>query len=248
MGSDYNGAPVGPFPSAHAHFPPVSDNGRIRFKPLNHALDFGKVRFSTDRDARYNLRALRTGDSPAVDGLAPDPQTNERTNMKKLLAASACAMSVLLMAGCSAPLNRDTETSLNRAAGIEVAPVADGVAVKLPEKALFDFDKSVVRADASAVVDRSAVLLKRSKKPVIVEGYTDNVGTLEYNQQLSEARAVAVGYALVGRGVPMERIRTKGNAYNNPIASNDTPEGRALNRRTEIVVRGETMETLMGKK
>ncbi|MDR6388646.1 OmpA family protein [Paraburkholderia phenoliruptrix] len=168
--------------------------------------------------------------------------------MKKLLATSAFAMSVLFMAGCTAPLNRDTEMSLNKAAGIEVAPVANGVAVKLPETALFDFNKSEVRPDASAVVDRSAVLLKRSKKPIIVEGYTDNVGTLEYNQQLSEARAVAVGYALVARGVPMERIRTKGNAYNNPVASNDTPEGRALNRRTEIVVRGETMDTLMGKK
>jgi outer membrane protein OmpA-like peptidoglycan-associated protein len=168
--------------------------------------------------------------------------------MKNILGTSACAISVLLMTGCAAQLNRATETSLNKAVGIEVAPVAGGVAVKLPEAALFDFNKSDVRSDAAAVVDRSAVLLKRSKKPIVVEGYTDNVGTLEYNQQLSEARATSVGYALVARGVAMNRIRTKGNAFNDPVASNDTPEGRALNRRTEIVVRGETMDTLMGKK
>ncbi|REE19855.1 OmpA family protein [Paraburkholderia sp. BL27I4N3] len=168
--------------------------------------------------------------------------------MKNILSTTACAISVLLVTGCAAQLNRDTETSLNKAVGIEVAPVAGGVAVKLPETALFDFNKSDVRGDAATVVDRSAVLLKRSKKPIVVEGYTDNVGTLEYNQQLSEARATAVGYALVARGVAMDRIRTKGNAYNNPVAANDTPEGRALNRRTEIVVRGETMDTLMGKK
>jgi len=214
----------------------------------NRVADFGKVRFSNaathDKTSVLYEPAIR----PLSTGAPSDVQTNERANMKKILSMSACAMSVLLMAGCAAPLNRDTETSLNKAVGIEVAPVADGVAVKLPEKALFDFNKSEVRGDASAVVDRSAVLLKRSKKPVIVEGYTDNVGTLDYNQQLSEARATAVGYALVTRGVTMERIRTKGNAYNNPVASNDTPEGRALNRRTEIVVRGETMETLMGKK
>lgn len=168
--------------------------------------------------------------------------------MKTFLSTTACALPLLLMAGCTAPLNRDTETSLNKAVGIEVAPVANGVAVKLPEAALFDFNKSDVRGDAAAVIDRSALLLKRSKKPIVVEGYTDNVGTLEYNQQLSEARATAVGYALVARGVAMDRIRTKGNAYNNPVASNDTPEGRALNRRTEIVVRGETMDTLMGRK
>lgn len=172
----------------------------------------------------------------------------EHTKMNTFLSTTACALSLLLMAGCAAPLNRDTETSLNKAVGIEVAPVANGVAVKLPEAALFDFNKSDVRADAAAVLDRSAVLLKRSKKPILVEGYTDNVGTLEYNQQLSEARATAVGYALVARGVSMDRIRTKGYAFNNPVASNDTPEGRALNRRTEIVVRGETMDTLMGKK
>ena len=168
--------------------------------------------------------------------------------MKTFLGASACAMSVVLLAGCAAPLNRDKETSLNKAVGIEVTSVANGVSVKLPEAALFEFGKSEVRGDAAAVINRSAVLLKRSKKPILVEGYTDNVGTLEYNQQLSEARAVAVGYALVARGVAQDRIRTKGNAYNNPVASNDTPEGRALNRRTEIIVRGETMDTLMGKR
>ncbi|HEY4295565.1 MAG TPA: OmpA family protein [Paraburkholderia sp.] len=168
--------------------------------------------------------------------------------MKTFLGATACALSVLLVAGCAAPLDRDTEISLNRAVGIEVAPVAEGVALKLPETALFDFNESDVRADSGAVVDRSAVLLKRSKQPVVVEGYTDNVGTLDYNQQLSEARATSVGYALVARGVAQDRIRTKGNAFNNPVASNDTPEGRALNRRTEILVRGETLETLMGRK
>lgn len=168
--------------------------------------------------------------------------------MRMFLRASACTMSVLLTAGCTAPLNRDNETSLNKAVGIEVTPVANGVAVKLPESALFEFGKSEVRGDAVAVINRSAVLLNRSKKPVLVEGYTDNVGTLDYNQQLSEARATAVGYALVARGVALNRIRTKGYAYNNPVASNDTPEGRTLNRRTEIVVRGETMDTLMGRK
>jgi outer membrane protein OmpA-like peptidoglycan-associated protein len=168
--------------------------------------------------------------------------------MRTFLGAIACAVSVLLMAGCAAPLNRDTETSLNKAVGIEVAPVAGGVSVKLPEAALFEFGKSEVRGDAAMVINRSAVLLKRSKKPIVVEGYTDNVGTLEYNQKLSEDRATAVGYALVARGVALERIRTKGNAYNSPVASNDTAEGRALNRRTEILVRGETMDTLMGKK
>ncbi|WP_414696631.1 OmpA family protein [Paraburkholderia sp.] len=171
----------------------------------------------------------------------------EKNTMRKFLRATTCATAVLLMAGCASSLNRAKETSLNEAVGIEVKPVADGVSVKLPETALFDFGKSEIRPDAIAVINRSAVLLNRSKKPILVEGYTDNVGTLDYNQKLSENRATAAGYALVARGVAMDRIRTKGNAYNNPVASNDTPEGRALNRRTEILVRGETMDTLMGR-
>ncbi|SDH81191.1 OmpA family protein [Paraburkholderia phenazinium] len=167
--------------------------------------------------------------------------------MRAFLGATACAVALLTLTGCASPLDRAKETSLNEAVGIEVKPVAGGISVRLPEAALFDFGKSEIRPDAVAVINRSAVLLNRSKKPILVEGYTDNVGTLEYNQQLSETRATTVGYALVARGVKMERIRTKGNAYNNPVASNDTPEGRALNRRTEIVVRGETMDTLMGR-
>lgn len=167
--------------------------------------------------------------------------------MRTFRVATACAIAVMILAGCASTLDRAKETSLNQAVGIEVKPVAGGVSVKLPEATLFDFGKSEIRPDAVAVINRSAVLLNRSKKPVMVEGYTDNVGTLDYNQQLSEARATAVGYALVARGVTMERVRTKGNAYNNPVASNDTPEGRAQNRRTEILVRGETMDTLMGR-
>ena len=143
--------------------------------------------------------------------------------------------------------SRYGDVALNKAVGIDVAPVADGVAVKLPETALFDFNKSEVRADARAVVDRSAVLLKRSKQPIVVEGYTDNVGTLEYNQQLSEARATAVGYALVARGVAHGPHSHEGQRVQQSGRSNDTPEGRALNRRTEIIVRGESIDTLMGK-
>jgi len=56
-----------------------------------------------------------------------------------------------------------------------------------------------------------------------------------------------VGDALVARGVPAARIKTKGIAFLQPIATNDTPEGRALNRRVEILVKTETEETLLGQ-
>jgi outer membrane protein OmpA-like peptidoglycan-associated protein len=151
-----------------------------------------------------------------------------------------------LLAACS-NLDRGHEEALNQASGIEVTQGPDGVHLRLPEKVLFDFDQSTLRADAAPALARAVVLLKRSDKPVIVEGYTDNVGTHEYNMQLSEARATTVAGAIEARGVLPSRITTKGFAYDRPVASNATPEGQAKNRRTEIVIIGESEDRILGK-
>ena len=67
-----------------------------------------------------------------------------------------------------------------------------------------------------------------------VDGYTDSVGTDKYNQGLSERRANAVMSHLVDRGVSASRLTATGYGESNPVASNDTAEGRALNRRVEL--------------
>ena len=73
---------------------------------------------------------------------------------------------------------------------------------------------------------------------IIAVGYTDNIGTFEYNQKLSERRANAVKEYLVSKGVEKNRIYTEGKSYKDPIASNKTAEGRAKNRRVEIEMVG----------
>jgi outer membrane protein OmpA-like peptidoglycan-associated protein len=85
-----------------------------------------------------------------------------------------------------------------------------------------------------------AQLVLRSKEPVLtVEGHTDNVGTAEFNQALSERRAAAVREALVSQfGVPPGRLLTKGFGFTRPLESNDTVEGRARNRRVELTCAG----------
>jgi len=98
------------------------------------------------------------------------------------------------------------------------------------------------------VIERAATLLKRSTRPVLIEGHTDNEGSRAYNDALSEARAESVARELIARGVPAARIRAKGMAYLRPIASNSTPEGRARNRRVEMLVKTENEETLLGAK
>ena len=67
-------------------------------------------------------------------------------------------------------------------------------------------------------------------------GYTDNIGTIDYNQKLSEQRAKAVKNLLIEYGVNEDRINYIGNNYDNPLASNETEHGRSRNRRVEIVV------------
>jgi OOP family OmpA-OmpF porin len=66
---------------------------------------------------------------------------------------------------------------------------------------------------------------------VEIEGYTDYIGTAEYNQQLSEERAQTVKNYLVSQGIAADRLSTVGYGKGNPIANNETEEGRAMNRR-----------------
>jgi outer membrane protein OmpA-like peptidoglycan-associated protein len=131
--------------------------------------------------------------------------------------------------------------------GRSAEPAKEGVQVRLPEKVLFNFNESSLRPDAGPAIARVVVVLSRTQKPMIVEGHTDNVGTREYNQHLSEARAKSVADELERRGINASRITLVGYAFDRPVADNDTPDGRARNRRTEIVVKGESLEAVMGK-
>jgi outer membrane protein OmpA-like peptidoglycan-associated protein len=167
--------------------------------------------------------------------------------MNYLRSITLSTLPLVLLSACATGPDRNEEIALNQQVGIEVSQTKEGVQVRLPDRVLFDFDESALRADSGPALQRAAVLLKRSKKPVIVEGHTDNTGTHDYNQALSEVRAQTVANALEQRGIADSRITTKGFAYDKPAARNDTPQGQAKNRRTEIVVIGESLDAIMGK-
>ena len=78
-------------------------------------------------------------------------------------------------------------------------------------------------------------MLVFSKTTMQVEGYTDNVGTDESNLKLSEARAKSVCDFLQSQGIATDRLKSVGKGVADPVAPNETPEGRAKNRRVEIV-------------
>ncbi|MFN8641459.1 MAG: OmpA family protein [Candidatus Binatia bacterium] len=101
----------------------------------------------------------------------------------------------------------------------------------------FDFDKSNIRPDAVPILEEAAKTLKaESQLTVSVNGYTDSIGTEAYNQALSERRADAVKSYLEKLGVASGRLTARGFGESNPVASNDTEEGRAQNRRVELIV------------
>lgn len=103
---------------------------------------------------------------------------------------------------------------------------------------LFDLGSSTFKADAEASIQRFTqnLLAKGSLKTISVVGHTDNTGSDVLNQKLSLARAIAVRDALVESGISDTVILVSGVGAYQPVASNDTPEGRALNRRVEVRV------------
>ena len=102
----------------------------------------------------------------------------------------------------------------------------------------FDFDKDTLRPDAIAILDEAvAILQKYPQLRVEVAGHTDSIGTEQYNQGLSERRAAAVYNYLTGKGIDAGRlVGPNGFGESRPIDTNDTREGRARNRRTELNV------------
>jgi len=103
----------------------------------------------------------------------------------------------------------------------------------------FDFNRSTIKEEYHAILDEIALVLKE-KTPeanIILAGYTDSTGTEKYNDALSLQRAKAVESYLTGKhGISPDRISVKGYGENAPIATNETEEGQAKNRRVELLV------------
>ena len=101
----------------------------------------------------------------------------------------------------------------------------------------FDTDKAVVKPESKPTLDEIAKLLAGAPDlKVVIVGHTDSQGTLDYNMDLSRRRAAAVAAALAkGYGIAAARLATAGVGYLAPVGSNRTEEGRALNRRVELI-------------
>ncbi|PYQ51879.1 MAG: hypothetical protein DMF59_06430 [Acidobacteria bacterium] len=131
------------------------------------------------------------------------------------------------------------QKELQQIPGVEVTrPAENEIAVQLTNDILFDFNSAALRTESQQTLRDLATNFQRyPDETVSVEGHTDNVGSPEYNQGLSERRAYSVRDYLASQGVTPSRVSAIGYGEARPKASNDTPEGRQLNRRVEIHIR-----------
>jgi len=124
---------------------------------------------------------------------------------------------------------------------LQTRDTARGLVVSMPD-VLFDFNKYTLKPEARERLARiSGIVLAYPDLKLQVEGYTDSIGSDEYNQALSEKRAETVRDYLVSSGVSMNNVAAQGLGKAEPVADNSTAAGRKLNRRVEMIVSGDVI-------
>ena len=130
---------------------------------------------------------------------------------------------------------KDIENALP---GAEVERVGEGIKITLSENMVnFAFNSAELTSSAKTNLDKLAtVLINNPDTNINIYGHTDNKGTAQVNQKISENRANSVKNYLISKGIASSRMITMGRGFSEPIASNDTDAGRAQNRRVEFAI------------
>jgi outer membrane protein OmpA-like peptidoglycan-associated protein len=122
-------------------------------------------------------------------------------------------------------------------ADMKARQTARGLELTFASDVLFDTASATLKPGATLQLNRLADYMRDSPKTrIVIEGYTDNRGSAEYNQQLSQERAQSVASALTTEGIEPDRVQTVGRGKEFPIATNATDAGRQQNRRVDIVL------------
>lgn len=158
-----------------------------------------------------------------------------RVRLLRLSLWSFLLATLLTISGCFAKpdLTRQTETLTT----LGFKQVDMGWTLILPDHILFKFDQDKLKPELHhSIADVAQQLLAVKILQLRVEGHTDNVGTREYNRDLSLRRANTVADVLVAEGFSATDVEIRGSGMDQPIADNATDQGRAENRRVEIIV------------
>lgn len=178
----------------------------------------------------YSLRPPNTGDGTPVSG--PVITTVERPLATALVKDDLDRIGRDLQRGLAGPIAQHT---------VVIQMGRDGLVISLREAGFFDSGSATPRAEALPILHKIAATLARTPYDLRVEGHTDNVpihtAQFDSNWDLSSARANRIGRMLLEiRAAPPERLSTAGYAEFHPVDSNDTADGRANNRRVDLVI------------
>ena len=198
----------------------------------------GKVTDSTGKPIAANITTVNLGDNNVVASATTDANGDYHITVKGGGKYSVTASAPGYLFG-SALFEVDSQGRiLSNDSNIVLAQSGAGAKTRL--LVFFEFDKADLQPASMPELNHALDLMKQvPSMRVEIAGYTDTVGTLAHNMDLSLRRANAVRDYLVQQGVAADRITAKGYGPSSPVASNETDEGRAKNRRVEFVVEGQ---------
>ncbi|HVY65398.1 MAG TPA: OmpA family protein [Gammaproteobacteria bacterium] len=188
-----------------------------------------------EKTAKAQRQAVIGAAAGAVAGLITGDSSMERKK-RALVGAGLGAL-----AGAAVGNYMDRQEAKLRAelekTGVSVTRIGNNITLNMPGNITFATDSADLNAGFFQVLNSVALVVNEFNQTVIeVAGHTDNTGSDQYNQQLSERRAAAVAAYLGTRNVRQDRIITVGMGESRPVASNDTEAGRQLNRRVELTL------------
>jgi outer membrane protein OmpA-like peptidoglycan-associated protein len=230
------------------------------------ALDADRAKLATDTaaaaakaeakrqsDAMLAQAALEAGQAKLANDTAAAAAKAEAERMQRENETQRAASQAALDAAAKQVDQLQTQKAELRSqllaqfnAVLQTQDTARGLIVNMTD-VLFDTAKHTLRPLAREKLAKVAGIVSgHTGLRLDVEGHTDSVGTDEYNQVLSQERGSSVRDYLVQQGMPAASVTTKGMGENQPIATNDTPEGRQQNRRVELVISGEVIGRQVG--
>lgn len=173
----------------------------------------------------------------AVLGYLTNTSDGEQGRRNALIGAGVGALGGAAVGSYMDRQERALQAQLS-GTGVGVARQGDNLVLRMPSDVTFAVNQSNIEPRFEAVLsDVAGVLQEYDRSVVDIVGHTDSSGGDSINQPLSERRAISVADALIARGVLRERLFVAGQSSRVPVASNATVEGRAQNRRVEILIR-----------
>lgn len=162
---------------------------------------------------------------------------------RRTFAIAGISLGTLFIAACGTPKHkkaymRHTYRHIKKSVKTaEVTKLNDTIKVLFPSNLMFPFNSTSIDSSAQPAMKRFAnALVKYNRTSILISGYTDSVGTDDYNNELSAQRADTARRSLENNKVSSERMFTWGMGERQPIATNETEQGRARNRRVEFII------------